>query len=151
MPLSSIYLDKVSESAKGVGIKRLAFSYYGGKFSHLNWLLPLLPPSGSYVEPFAGSAAVLLNRPPSPIETYNDIDGEVVNFFWVLREKPKVLCEKLELTPYSRVSSRRLPRLGAKTLWSGLGSSMLEYGNPRVATVTQLLINGLPTRFWLTG
>ena len=31
-------------------------------------------------EPFAGSAAVLLNREPSPVETYNDLDGEVCNF-----------------------------------------------------------------------
>ena len=102
MPLSPIYLDKVPESAKGVGIKRLAFFYYGGKFSHLNWLLPLLPPTPAYVEPFGGSAAVLINRHPSPVETYNDINGEVVNFFRVLREKPEELVTKLGLTPYSR-------------------------------------------------
>src|SRR5258708_21162051 len=45
------------------------------------WLLPLLPTSHHYCEPFAGSAAVLLNRPPSPVETYNDLEGEVCNFF----------------------------------------------------------------------
>ncbi|MGH7226409.1 MAG: DNA adenine methylase, partial [Gemmataceae bacterium] len=68
------------------GEKLIPFGWYGGKFSHLAWLLPLLPKCHHYCEPFAGSAAVLLNRPPSPIETYNDLDGEVVNFFRVLRE-----------------------------------------------------------------
>jgi DNA adenine methylase len=82
--------------------KLIAFGWYGGKFSHLDWLLPLLPPSHHYCEPFAGSGAVLLNRNPSPIETYNDIDGEVVNFFKVLREQKESLIEKISLTPFSR-------------------------------------------------
>ena len=59
------------------GEKLIAFGWYGGKFSHLEWLLPLLPKCHHYCEPFAGSAAVLLNREPSPVETYNDLDGEV--------------------------------------------------------------------------
>lgn len=81
--------------------KLIAFGWYGGKFSHLNWLLPLLPTCHHYCEPFAGSAAVLLNRPPSPVETYNDIDGEVANFFRVLRDKKSELIEKIGLTPFS--------------------------------------------------
>ncbi len=82
--------------------KRIAFGWYGGKFSHLNWLLPLLPKCHHYCEPFAGSAAVLLNREPSPIETYNDIDGDVVNFFKVLRDQKERLVEAIGLTPFSR-------------------------------------------------
>lgn len=82
--------------------KRLAFGWYGGKFNHLDWLLPLLPACHHYCEPFAGSAAVLLNRAPAPVETYNDLDGEVVNFFRVLREQPAALIEAIGLTPFSR-------------------------------------------------
>src|SRR6266498_1364876 len=82
--------------------KLIAFGWYGGKFSHLNWLLPLLPNCHHYCEPFAGSAAVLLNRTPSPVETYNDIDGEVVNFFRVLRDQKERLIEAIGLTPFSR-------------------------------------------------
>src|SRR6266581_6978596 len=82
--------------------KLIAFGWYGGKYSHLDWLLPLLPACHHYVEPFAGSAAVLLNREPSPVETYNDIDGEVVNFFRVLRDQREVLIEAIGLTPFSR-------------------------------------------------
>lgn len=82
--------------------KLIAFGWYGGKFSHLDWLLPLLPDCLHYCEPFAGSGAVLLNREPSPVETYNDIDGEVVNFFKVLREQKEILVEQIALTPFSR-------------------------------------------------
>lgn len=82
--------------------KLIAFGWYGGKFSHLDWLLPLLPDSTHFCEPFGGSAAVLINRPPSPVETYNDLDGEVVNFFRVLREQKDALIEAIGLTPFSR-------------------------------------------------
>jgi DNA adenine methylase len=82
--------------------KRIAFGWYGGKYSHLDWLLPLLPNSHHYCEPFAGSAAVLLNKAPSPVETYNDIDGEVVNFFKVLRDQGPELERLVALTPFSR-------------------------------------------------
>jgi DNA adenine methylase len=82
--------------------KLIAFGWYGGKFSHLNWLLPLLPECHHYCEPFAGSAAVLLNREPSPVETYNDIDQEVANFFKVLRDQKEKLVETIGLTPFSR-------------------------------------------------
>lgn len=82
--------------------RKIAFGWYGGKFSHLEWLLPLLPYTHHYCEPFGGSAAVLLNRMPSPVETYNDIDGEVVNFFRVFREQREKLIEAIGLTPFSR-------------------------------------------------
>ena len=82
--------------------QRIVFGWYGGKFSHLDWLLPLLPKCHHYCEPFAGSGAVLLNRVPSPVETYNDIDGEVVNFFRVLRDCQEELVRVIALTPFSR-------------------------------------------------
>lgn len=82
--------------------KLIAFGWYGGKYSHLDWLLPLLPACHHYCEPFAGSAAVLINRDPSPVETYNDLDGEVCNFFRVLREQKDELVRAIALTPFSR-------------------------------------------------
>ena len=82
--------------------KLILFGWYGGKFSHLSWLLPLLPECHHYCEPFAGSAAVLLNRPPSPVETYNDLDGEVCNFFRALRDTSEELTREIGLTPFSR-------------------------------------------------
>ncbi len=82
--------------------KYIAFGWYGGKYSHLDWLLPLLPECHHYCEPFGGSAAVLLNRSPSPVETYNDLDGEVVNFFRMLRERKDELLYQIGMTPFSR-------------------------------------------------
>jgi len=82
--------------------RKIAFGWYGGKFSHLNWLLPQLPYCKNYCEPFGGSAAVLLNRCPSLVETLNDLDGEVVNFFRILRNHKDTLIERIGLTPFSR-------------------------------------------------
>lgn len=85
--------------------KMIAFPYYGGKFSKLDYILPNIPSyvkNMHYVEPFGGSMAVLINKEPSKIETYNDINGDVVNFFKVLRDNKEELLEKLYLTPYSR-------------------------------------------------
>ncbi len=108
--LSLIFLDdeQIPESPPSVvrrrsrSGKRIAFGWYGGKFSHLDWLMPLLPDAHHYCEPFAGSGAILLNRAPSQIETYNDLDGDVANFFRVLRDAPEALIEGLRLTPFSR-------------------------------------------------
>ena len=81
---------------------RIAFGWYGGKYSHLEWLLGFLPDAHHYCEPFGGSAAVLLNREPSLVETYNDLDGEVVNFFRVLRDQKDDLIYAIGMTPFSR-------------------------------------------------
>src|ERR1051325_7463111 len=84
--------------------KMIAFGYYGGKFSHLDFILPLLPTRFKhYCEVFGGSAAVLINRPPASVENYNDLDGEVVNFFECLRDNGKELIRLISLTPFSRV------------------------------------------------
>lgn len=82
--------------------KLIAVPYYGGKNYHIGWLVPLLPYGKSYIEPFGGSMAVLLNRNRSPVEVYNDLDGSIVNLFRVLRENGDELIKRLALTPYSR-------------------------------------------------
>jgi DNA adenine methylase len=54
------------------------------------------------VEPFGGAASVLLRKPPARYEVYNDLDGEVVGFFRVLRERPCDLIRVVGLTPFAR-------------------------------------------------
>jgi DNA adenine methylase len=89
---------------KSTSNKLVAFAWYGGKTGHLNWILPIInrTPHKNYVESFGGSAAILLNKNPSPIETYNDLFGDLVNFFRVLRTNGNELVEQLRLTLYSR-------------------------------------------------
>ncbi len=81
----------------------IAFGWYGGKFSHLDFILPLIPQdSKHFCDVFGGSAAVLINLPPAPVETYNDIDSELVNFFEMLRDQSAELIKAIGLTPFSR-------------------------------------------------
>lgn len=83
--------------------KMIAFGWYGGKYSHLDFILPNLPENADhFCDVFGGSAAVLMNRKPAPVETYNDIDSELVNFFVVLRDQISKLIRAIGLTPFSR-------------------------------------------------
>ncbi len=83
--------------------RKIAFGWYGGKYSHLDFILPNLPlDARHYCDVFGGSAAVLINRPPAPVETYNDIDSELVNFFETLRDDGQELIRLISLTPFSR-------------------------------------------------
>ena len=77
-------------------------NYPGAKWGMAKEIIALMPPHRSYLEPFFGSGAVLFNKPPSAIETVNDIDGDIVNFFRVLREQPEELASAIRLTPYAR-------------------------------------------------
>lgn len=85
--------------------RKIAFGWYGGKFSHLDFLLPNLPGDAThFCDVYGGSAAVLINREPAPVETYNDLDSELVNFFAMLRHpaKGERLLKAIALTPFSR-------------------------------------------------
>lgn len=89
-------------SIKNFNMKKLQpFGYYGGKYNHVEKLYRLFPRHKCFVDVFGGSGVVVLNKEPA-IDVYNDIDGNVVNFFRVLREKPEELVRLLELTPYAR-------------------------------------------------
>ena len=83
---------------------RAAFGWYGSKARLAPRIAEMAAaiPHRVYVEPYAGSAAVLFRKPRSPVEIINDIDGQVVNFFRVLRDRPAGLARACRLTPYAR-------------------------------------------------
>jgi DNA adenine methylase len=81
---------------------RPALRYYGGKWRIAPWIVSHFPCHTCYVEPFGGAMSVLLNKEPSEIEVYNDIDRDLVTFFRVLRERPGDLVRMIKLTPFSR-------------------------------------------------
>lgn len=85
-------------------MKHPLIRYHGGKFRIADWIISQFPSHRTYVEPFGGGGAVLLAKPPSCVEVYNDLDADVVNFFEVLRDKQlsQELAHLIELTPYSR-------------------------------------------------
>lgn len=76
--------------------------YHGGKWLLGPWVIRHLPPHRTYVEPFGGAASVLLRKPRSYAEVYNDLDGEIVNLFRVARDRGDELHRALELTPFAR-------------------------------------------------
>ena len=78
------------------------FIYYGGKTRLANRIAAMLPDHRQYVEPFAGSLAVLLAKPQARLETVNDLDGHVMNFWRVLRDRPNELARICMRTPHSR-------------------------------------------------
>ncbi len=83
---------------------RPVLRYHGGKWRLAPWIISHFPEHRVYVEPFGGAASVLLRKPRSYAEVYNDIDGEIVAVFRILREPRSAaqLRRLLHLTPFAR-------------------------------------------------
>lgn len=83
-------------------VTRPVLRYFGGKWRIAPWILSYFPPHRIYCEPFGGAASVLLRKPRSFAEVYNDRDGDIVNLFRVLRDRPDDLTQAMRLTPVAR-------------------------------------------------
>ena len=85
-------------------VTRPVLRYHGGKFRLAPWVIKHFPPHRCYVEPFGGAAGVLVQKERAYAEVYNDLDGEIVNVFRVLRDRDQCesLIDQLLLTPYAR-------------------------------------------------
>lgn len=88
--------------------------YFGGKMTIGPAIAALLPSHDHYVEPYCGSLAVLLAKPPSPHETVNDLDGALMTFWRVLRDRPGDLARVCALTPHARAAYQEAVRLDAE-------------------------------------
>lgn len=77
-------------------------TYFGGKTAIAPQIAAMLPPHEHYVEPFAGSLAVLLAKPRSHKETVNDLDASLMNLWRILRDRPGDFERACALTPHSR-------------------------------------------------
>ena len=89
-------MGKMSEKPRPI------IRYHGGKHKLADWIVSYFPEHSCYVEPFGGAASVLLRKPVSHAEVYNDLDSEIVNLFRVVRDNGDRLKELLYLTPFAR-------------------------------------------------
>ncbi len=85
-------------------VRRPVVRWFGGKWLLAPWITAHFPAHRVYVEPFGGGGSVLLRKPRAYAEVYNDLDGEIVNLFRVLRdaEQSTLLIDQLRLTPFAR-------------------------------------------------
>lgn len=77
--------------------------YFGSKWQLADWVVAQMPPHKTYVEPYCGGASIFFRKPPSKIEVLNDLNGDVVNFFEVLRTQTDELVFAIDMTPFSLV------------------------------------------------
>lgn len=78
--------------------------WFGGKQLMAGKLVPLFPEHRTYVEVFGGACSLMFAKEPSPVEVYNDVDSDLVNFMRVLRD-PELFPDfyhRACLSPYSR-------------------------------------------------
>lgn len=86
-----------------MSVSRPLLRYLGGKWRLAPWIIAHFPPHEFYTEAFAGSASVLLRKPRCANEILNDMDGEVVSLFRVLRsDRAQDLIRAVALTPFCR-------------------------------------------------
>lgn len=88
----------------------------GGKSREAAQLVALLPEHSCYIEVFGGAASVLLAKSPAPVEVYNDVDGELVNFFSVMKNAPEAFKRAWSRTLTSREEFDRLAELNPQSL-----------------------------------
>jgi DNA adenine methylase len=130
-----------------------AFAYYGGKVGMSRQIVAMLPPHRVYIEPFAGSLAVLFAKPPAQHEIVNDLDRAIVTFYRVLREQPLELARVCRLTPHARsefdaadCDAAGLSDLEVARRWfCRVGQSFAKTGNTRTGwSVTTARTQSVP-------
>lgn len=84
--------------------ERPVMRWHGGKFRLAPWIISHFPVHRTYVEPFGGAASVLMQKPRSHAEVYNDTWRVAVDVFRCMRD-PALAAEldrRLRLTPFAR-------------------------------------------------
>lgn len=120
---------------------RPVLRYHGGKWKLAPWLLQFFPPHRIYVEPYGGGGSVLMRKPRSYAEVYNDLDGEIVNVFQVLQDPKKAaaLEKRLRLTPFARVeffdAYVRRSRRGVEGARAAIIKSFMGFGSDALRDV----------------
>ena len=85
-------------------VARPILRYHGGKWLLAEWIIGHFHGHRVYTEPFGGAGSVLIQKPRSYGEVYNDLDGEIVNLFRMVRDRGDELRRLLQFTPFSRLA-----------------------------------------------
>ena len=86
---------------------RTPLSYYGGKQQLATRILGMIPEHRIYCEPFCGGAAIFFAKEPSRVEIINDTNGEIINFYEVLKRDFPALEREIEISLHSRKQHRQ--------------------------------------------
>jgi DNA adenine methylase len=99
----SAYLQLRAKKTVDVAVPSLFIGhYFAGKQRLVKDIIARIPDHQCYLEPFGGFCSVLLNKPPSKVEIYNDVNRDVVNLLLCIKECPFLLFSELSQMPYSR-------------------------------------------------
>lgn len=116
-----IVVGRIDDPEEEFRVRRPALRYFGGAWLRAGWIASFFPPAGgpghrAYLEPCAGAASVLFHKPPCKLETINDIDGRVVNFFRMLRDRHDKLIPAIQMTPWAEDEYQRARRTSRRPL-----------------------------------
>jgi DNA adenine methylase len=107
--------------------KRPALKWQGSKWRIAPWIMSHFPHNHTmYLEPFGGTAAVLLQKPRSIMEVWNDLDGDVYNFFTVLRHYERELIRDIQMTPFHAEEYETAHQEVDETLFPDIEDQLIE-------------------------
>lgn len=90
--------------------------WIGGKRRLAKYILPLFPEHTCYVEPFCGAAALFFLKKPGKVEVINDINGDLMNLYRVVKHHPDEFLRQFEWSLVGREEYDRLKSVPAETL-----------------------------------
>lgn len=128
--------------------RRPVLRYLGGKWKLAPWIIEHLPPHRIYVEPFGGAASVLMRKPRSYAEVYNELSDDIVNVFHVLRDPAlaEQLRRAIELTPFSRLEYERAYELSEDPVERARRVILRSFAGFGSGSVTATTAKGMRTR-----
>ena len=88
----------------------------GGKRRLAKYIIPLFPEHHTYVEPFCGGAGLFFYKPEAPVEVLNDINGDLVNLYRVIKHHLEEFIRHFKWALVSRQEFMTFKKMDPTTL-----------------------------------